>query len=83
MSEPTEPEKPFDGIDDNIHVYISAIMHLRYLVVEHGEHKAKERIPLHIWNLPDDSVQKKWFMKQLVTKVKRKIYKMRGFVQVK
>ncbi len=69
--------------DDGINVYVEAIMHIRYLVVEHGEHRAKQRIPLHIWNLPEDSLQKKWFMRGLVSKVKRKIYKLRGVVQVK
>lgn len=49
--------------------------HIRYLVVKEDGHTAKERIPLHVWNMTDETA-KHWFYKEMVYKLRRKMRKL-------
>ncbi len=65
-------------------IFLEVKGHLRYICVREGELVEKERIPLHIWNLDDESTAKLWFMKEHISKLKRKMFKRKGgMLQVK
>lgn len=46
----------------------------RFLVAKAGDKTARERIPLHIWNM--DEPDKAFFMKEIITKLKRKMFRL-------
>ena len=62
-------------------VFIESVSNIRYLVVRDGDRVARQRIPLHIWNMPD-SKAKVWFMREFITKVKRKMFKLKHKGQI-
>lgn len=63
-------------------IYVKAVGHLRYLCVEDMGIVEQVRIPLHIFNM-EECTQKKWFMKDLVSKVKRKVYKRKMAIKMR
>lgn len=62
--------------EDDVHVYIKQVGHIYYLVVEDGEYMARERIPSHVMKMEEKA--RHWFMKEFITRVKRKMYKIKG-----
>ena len=67
--------------EEDISIVVESVSNIRYLVVKDGDLVAKERIPLHIWNMTDHKA-KMWFMKEFITKVKKKMFKMKNSKQV-
>ncbi len=60
--------------EDTLELYFEELGNIPYLVVKENGQTARERIPRHVWNMTDE-IAKQWFMKELISKLKRKMHK--------
>ncbi len=63
-----------EAISEEPEIFVEILHNIRYLVVKHGEISARERIPLHVFNMTDEKA-KLWFMRSIISRVKRKMHR--------